>query len=564
MADNTRINEGTNGDTIATDDIGGVKYQRVKVAHGADGTATDTSATAPLPALLYGTSDAGDVLAVPTTPEGHLEVAVHSPTLPFGSVHVESITPLFQVDGVYGVNSEDMLATVSSGGGATTTDGAFVVSTGTTVGAFGALQTRKRLRYRAGQGILARFTARFPTNIASSILVAGIGHAEDGVYVGYSGTSFGLLYSRYGRREVQTLTITTGASGAGNATVILNGTANTIAVSGTGATAAERIQRTVQDLSVGTYAGWTAEPVGTAVRFVRNSAGDAAGAFSISGGTIAGSFAETSAGLAATDTWTASSSWNVDPLDGNGRSGYTLDPTKFQVYQVGIQYLGGGAITLDVLTTSVNTANNPTWTRAHTIQLPGTLTRPNFGNPSFPFTLAAYSAGSSTNVSVESGSAMGGIEGPRLLLGPRFSYAATSTATTSSAFTCLFTIRNSRYYGGRTSQVVVSLLSIGIGVKHTQPISIFLVRDAVLAGYPSFSQNSTNSPVYVDTSATTCTFSNSDLVWSCQMGETGTVQYAFADREISLQPGESMTVCARTTTGSAAYVSVSLNTREDQ
>jgi len=37
MSDNTTINPGTAGDSIATDDIGGIKYQRVKLIHGADG-----------------------------------------------------------------------------------------------------------------------------------------------------------------------------------------------------------------------------------------------------------------------------------------------------------------------------------------------------------------------------------------------------------------------------------------------------------------------------------------------------------------------------------------------
>ena len=41
MADNTVLNSGTGGDTIASDDIGGVKYQRVKLSCGADGSATD-------------------------------------------------------------------------------------------------------------------------------------------------------------------------------------------------------------------------------------------------------------------------------------------------------------------------------------------------------------------------------------------------------------------------------------------------------------------------------------------------------------------------------------------
>lgn len=41
MADNTVINPGASGDTIATDDISGVKHQRVKLSVGADGAASD-------------------------------------------------------------------------------------------------------------------------------------------------------------------------------------------------------------------------------------------------------------------------------------------------------------------------------------------------------------------------------------------------------------------------------------------------------------------------------------------------------------------------------------------
>lgn len=41
MADNTQLNAGSGGDVIASDDIAGVKYQRVKLSLGADGAATD-------------------------------------------------------------------------------------------------------------------------------------------------------------------------------------------------------------------------------------------------------------------------------------------------------------------------------------------------------------------------------------------------------------------------------------------------------------------------------------------------------------------------------------------
>lgn len=54
MADNTTLNPGTGGDVIATDDIGGVKYQRVKNGFGADGSYSDVSSTNALPTLLMG------------------------------------------------------------------------------------------------------------------------------------------------------------------------------------------------------------------------------------------------------------------------------------------------------------------------------------------------------------------------------------------------------------------------------------------------------------------------------------------------------------------------------
>ena len=70
MADNTVLNAGTGGDTIATDDVAGVKYQIVKLADGTDqgtgliaGDATnglDVDVTR-LPALVAGTANIGDV-----------------------------------------------------------------------------------------------------------------------------------------------------------------------------------------------------------------------------------------------------------------------------------------------------------------------------------------------------------------------------------------------------------------------------------------------------------------------------------------------------------------------
>lgn len=55
MADNTVLNPGSGGDTYGADDIGGVKFQRVKLIHGPDGTNSgDVEILNPLPVKALG------------------------------------------------------------------------------------------------------------------------------------------------------------------------------------------------------------------------------------------------------------------------------------------------------------------------------------------------------------------------------------------------------------------------------------------------------------------------------------------------------------------------------
>jgi hypothetical protein len=73
MADNVTITPGT-GATVAADDIGGVLFQRVKIAAGADGSATDVSSAAPLPVTLSSTEQGYLTAATPagTNNIGHV------------------------------------------------------------------------------------------------------------------------------------------------------------------------------------------------------------------------------------------------------------------------------------------------------------------------------------------------------------------------------------------------------------------------------------------------------------------------------------------------------------
>jgi hypothetical protein len=68
MADNTTLNVGTAGDVIGSDDISSVKYQRVKLIHGADGTNDgDVSKANPYPMRRVPISDSATSWSVATT-----------------------------------------------------------------------------------------------------------------------------------------------------------------------------------------------------------------------------------------------------------------------------------------------------------------------------------------------------------------------------------------------------------------------------------------------------------------------------------------------------------------
>lgn len=64
MADNVTLNSGSGGATLATDDIAGVQYQRVKVTWGGDGTANDTTAANPLPVAEQNTVNVQEASAL--------------------------------------------------------------------------------------------------------------------------------------------------------------------------------------------------------------------------------------------------------------------------------------------------------------------------------------------------------------------------------------------------------------------------------------------------------------------------------------------------------------------
>lgn len=125
---------------------------------------------------------------------GNLNVRIKAPTSAFGDIRVIEPFPTAQSDFSYGLNSNLFTITGSLGGTAIATGGLAVVTCGAAATSFATLTSKRRLKYRAGQGGLVRFTIVFTAGVAGNIQIAGVGTNSDGYFFGYNGTSYGILY----------------------------------------------------------------------------------------------------------------------------------------------------------------------------------------------------------------------------------------------------------------------------------------------------------------------------------------------------------------------------------
>ena len=331
---------------------------------------------------------------------------------------------------------------------------------------------------------------------------------------------------------------------------------------------AEALNTLANKIAAGTYPGWKAQARGATVIFLKDSAAVASGTYTATGAGVTAAFATTVEGVTSTDTFIPQSTWNGDKLDGTGASGVTLDPTTGNVFQIDIQYLGFGAVTFKVEVCPPD-GNNADFVTVHTIKFPNSQTTTSVTQPAFPFTMTAYSAGSTTDLSVKVASCAGFVEGVIKLIGPRSSFSAISTAVTTTNYYTLFSIRNDNTHSHagrdlRANQSVVNVLSFGAAHDDATPITFRLLRNATLIGTPNWTKWSESSCIYYDTAATTATITdNGQIIQTIQVGQNGTVLVPLEDIT-TLQPGETLTIVATTPTGTSTFTAASLNTREDQ
>lgn len=419
----------------------------------------------------------------------------------FGEPYAIPITPILQLDALYGLPSTEFETFIASSGTATTERDMFKVSTGTSVGGYGVIRSRRLARYRPGQGMMARFTASFTTPVAGTTQRAGFFAQEQALQIGFDGTRFGILRQNDGKAELRVLTLSAGASGAGEtATITLNGTSYTVALTNSS------IEQNAAEIAAAGRTGYVLDQEDNKVYFFATSNGPQTGTFSFSStGSAAGTFSQQQAGVADTNNWIYQEDFNIDKLDGTGSSGITIDFTKLNIYQISFRWLGAGEMRF-----SVENPDTGDMMFFHHIHYSNRNTDVSLDNPSFRLGYVAANLSASTipDLVVRGGSMAAFNEGVVEDVAYPSAVSSSKSSLGSNTWHHLLTIRNPLVFKNKVNLRNVILERISMAFQGNDPLEVALILDgtpSTILFYNGVDLTDTISSYY---STTTATFTN--------------------------------------------------------
>lgn len=476
----------------------------------------------------------------------------------FGDLVTAPLTPVVQGEFAYGGHEDLFYEYTLLTGSIAYSDGMINLSTGATLYGTAYFRTNRVVRYKPGQGALFRFTAKFDTPVAGVSQTAGLyGGSENGIFVGYnyadSDQRFGLCLQRNGVREIRTLTVSVAASGAETFTVTLNGTATNVSL--TSGTTAEN----AQEIADTAFSGWVVEANGSDVIFLADSVGARSDTYSVSStGTADGTFAQNAAGAAVEENWYYQESWNGDKFDGDGPSGETLDPTKGNVFEIRMQYLGFGAI--DLLIEDPETGR---FQLAHRIKYANANTEPSISQPILALGAAVSNYTAASDVTVSVGSVAGFIEGKNVVLGPNHGVDTSGNLGATTAAPILSVRNNETFIDGVSKinlrDVFPAIVSASASGSN-KPVVFRCYLNSTLTDPLWTRYNTDHSFASYDTSATART--GGDLIMATSFSSGNNVQLNLSQLLVDLRPGDTLTLELETT-GNAADYTVSASWKED-
>ena len=256
------------------------------------------------------------------------------------------------------------------------------------------------------------------------------------------------------------------------------------------------------------------------------------------------------------------STWNLDKADGTGTLP-VIDFTKGNVFKIQYQYLGFGAITF-----SIEEPVSGQFVPVHRVPYANSASVPSIDNPSLHFYANLDNFTDSTALSMYIGSYAAFVEGQSKLNNLlTWGKEHTDTAVTT-AENCVIALQNKTLihtgppqYTNQNSIYPFYLTVATAGFTATATIIVYIkINPSSITG-ATYNDIDTNES-YASFAINGTTVNNGFLVTIITLGATDSAQLDLSQFDISLEPGDIISISAKTSNGTTGEVTATLTWRE--
>jgi hypothetical protein len=483
----------------------------------------------------------------PITTKWEGDASYTDPLTVFGERLVAVNEPVIQCIPARGVNPPNMNASSSGSGNAIVSANEMKVTSGLTQGSKGEFMSKRFLNYRAGEGGLVRFAARFPDNAEGCKQSVGAFNKTDELSFGYDGTQFGIWHKHHGLVQTGRLVVTVAASSSENATFEIDGVEYTIPLtdaSGDTAYTANEIATWLND----NVDDISAEQNGQNVVFWFNEVGNKSGSNSFSSSSAFGFVVIDQSGRDQYGELIPQEDWSCDTFE-------ELDPTKGNVYQINYQYLGYGAIIF-----SIEDPADGVLKPVHILQQANSNTATSLGNPSFNLGLQASNPDAASNATIYCSSIAGFRQGVEVPVENPISTHNTK-AVPNGTYINLLTIRNKGILGDALNGRELQPLFLGLASENDKNVIIELRENATTSDNRNF--DDVSGSYFTDVDVASDNVSGGRSIVAVPLQEKGSKLFDLSPYRARISPSSTLSVVAYRSGGSDADVTATLTWYED-
>lgn len=463
----------------------------------------------------------------------------------FGELSVAQYTPVIQVTAQNGLNDKTE-GIIANGGTVDAIDSEFMVSTGADPAGFAALLSRRAFMYRAGQGGMCRLTARFTQGVADSQQIAGFINGVDGFSFGYDGDTFGILRRHDGEDAIQELQVTTGAAGAENATITIDGIGYSVPL--TNSSINQNAVEIANSLSaqVPNFSFTANQDIVTAL----SGLSQPLTIFAFSSATAVAAWTIINGGALAIQEWVYQADWNGDTAD-------WLDPTKGNVYQIMFQYLGYGDIDF-----YIEEPETGLFVLVHKIKYANANIKPSVADPVMRIGYACNNIGNTSDIQIHGASMSAFNQGIVKITEPGRSKAVTKAAVPTTILTPIFTLRNRLVKGGNRNREEMFPVYMSVYTDAGKGSIIRVIKNGTLSDDQSFEYvNEQSSIAEFDTAASSVTGGEEVITDVVASGSVS--KQELLTRNDFIFNGEQLTVAAFIPSGASGDFIITFSWQED-